>query len=365
MEMKKKSIVFILPSTHAGGGIRVIITLVNGLDNAGYNVYLYVYSDDGETRYKINDGVHVEHFKEPGNRKFLRVVGLFSIIRKINKKHINDTIFITDQFAVIFSNLIRTNNIYRYVQADDYSSYDDLHILKFNFLLKLFKKQLIKINQNSQSKVLFVSNYVREQYLLHGGRKENDRILNAPIAEGFYPLGIRRKNECNICIIGRIHKDKGFSDFIEAVKQLKNRNNINNIYVITPDNLEQYDTTGMKLLYANSDSEMNEIYNMSHIFISTGRNEGYGLPGLEAMATGSACILCDNGGVREYAEDGHNCILYKAMDIPALANSIDWLISDKNAQTRFGKAGLVTASRYRESAFVDSFIEFLQEDGII
>ena len=54
MEMKKKSIVFILPSTHAGGGIRVIITLVNGLDNAGYNVYLYVYSDDGETRYTIN-----------------------------------------------------------------------------------------------------------------------------------------------------------------------------------------------------------------------------------------------------------------------------------------------------------------------
>ncbi len=363
--MQERSFVFILPSTHAGGGIRVLITLMNLVVNKGYKVFLYVYSDENDTRYEIDDRIKIHRYKEKGKNKFGRIVGLLSIIKTINTDHINDIVVISDQITVAIANFFRGKNIYRYIQGDDYNIYDDLHILRYNSLLRIYKSRIKHINKNTRLKVLFVSDYVREQYIKHGGNESNTRKLNPPISKGFYENGLRKQDAINLCIIGRIHKDKGFSDFIEAYRKINCRDHIDKVLVITPDDLSGFDTDGMTILHANNDSEMNEIYNQANIFISTGRNEGYGLPPLEAMATGCACILCDNGGVREFAVDGKNCMLYQVMDTEQLAKRIDDLVSDKQRQMELGEAGKRTTKRFSEEYFVNVFLGYLKEDGLI
>ncbi|MCR5231453.1 MAG: glycosyltransferase family 4 protein, partial [Acholeplasmatales bacterium] len=211
----------------------------------------------------------------------------------------------------------------------------------------------------------FVSDYVRKKFVKYGGYDIKGRKLNPPVSTGFNNTNKRDRNTTNICIIGRIHEDKGFADFISAWKQMKNKEFVNSVMVITPDDLSKFDTTGMTILHANTDAEMNAIYNDAHIFVSTGRNEGYGLPGLEAMATGCACILGDNGGVREYSLNGKNCIMYRPKDVSKLSERLDLLVKNKNLQAKLGLAGMETVKFFTEEVFVTRFIEYMKEDGLI
>ena len=352
--------VFILPSTHAGGGIRVIISLINGLAKRNITVFLYVYSDEKDTRYQIDKRVHVKRWGENGKSKFLRIFGLMKIISYINKNHKKDIVVVTDQITSIFSNLFSVPKVYRYVQADDYNFYDDLAVLKYKPLLKIYKV-MTKISYKYRNiKFFFVSKFVYDQYLKYGGKCKKCFILNPPIASGFSNIQIRNENECNIGIVARNHKTKGFSDFVEAVKYMKYKDKVDNIFVLTPDDLI-YDTEGMNIIHANNDQEMNVYYNKSHVFISTTWNEGFGLPALEAMKTGCACVICDNGGTREYTKNEENCLIYKGHNGIELANMIDMLISKPLLREKLSKEGIKTADRFNEDKFVERFIRYISK----
>lgn len=55
--------------------------------------------------------------------------------------------------------------------------------------------------------------------------------------------------------------------------------------------------------------ELRELYHWSDIFLAfPGPEEGFYLPGLEAMAAGCIVVMPDVGGNREYAQFGVNCI---------------------------------------------------------
>ncbi len=358
---EKKRIVFILPSTHAGGGNRVTITLLNGLAHRGFDVKLYVYSDEKDIRYSIDSNVEVKRWKEKYRSKFSRIFNLFEIIRYINQNHKDDTVFLTDQFSAIFANKIHCAKVYRYVQADDYNFYNDLQVLKYKIFLILYKLMTRVAYRYRKVEYIFVSKFVRDQYFKYGGLKKDWKILNPPVSSTFSELGIRNEAECNICIVARNHEGKGFSDFEKAFHLMKQSDKVDNVYVLSPDSLEKYDTNGMKVIHAKSDEEMNEYYNKSQIFISTTWNEGFGLPPLEAMSTGCACVICDNGGTREFAKDGKNCRTYEAKNSEMLAETLDDLVIKDGLRKELGKEGISTAINFGESIFADRFARLLNE----
>jgi len=74
--------------------------------------------------------------------------------------------------------------------------------------------------------------------------------------------------------------------------------------------------------------------------------QGFGRPGLEAMACRTAPVLTNLGGLTEYARDGENCLLVAPGDCEAAAAAIVRLLDDTALRERLAAEGLETAQRF-------------------
>jgi glycosyltransferase involved in cell wall biosynthesis len=88
-----------------------------------------------------------------------------------------------------------------------------------------------------------------------------------------------------------------------------------------------------------TDREMCELYNRSRIFIVPSHFEGWGLPGAEAMACGSALVSTDNVGVRAYAEHGRTALLSHPMDPISLTDNVQRLLRDERLRLQIAQEG--------------------------
>ncbi len=108
------------------------------------------------------------------------------------------------------------------------------------------------------------------------------------------------------------------SDILERVIRML-ISNYNNIVIYSfgqkkrPGFISDFD------LYIESatQSQIIKLYNKSSIFISTSREEGFGLTGLESMACRCALVSTKTNGIKEYA-NSENAIL---CDIDVIYNT--------------------------------------------
>lgn len=147
-----------------------------------------------------------------------------------------------------------------------------------------------------------------------------------------------------IVLPGRIVKEKGHIDFLEALAQLGSKG-LSPEVIIAGDGplraqienrarqlglFEQIDFTGPL-----SHDEMLRVISKASIVVVPSRFEGFGLTALEAMALGRAVVSSDAGGLPEVVGDAG--ILFPASDAKALAEALAELISDPARQAEFGK----------------------------
>jgi glycosyltransferase involved in cell wall biosynthesis len=87
------------------------------------------------------------------------------------------------------------------------------------------------------------------------------------------------------------------------------------------------------------------------------QEEGFYLPGLEAMAIGTPIIMTDCGGNREYARDRENCIMTDPEHIISAVQELDSKISADQLR----QAGLRTASTYTLTRERELFLQVLHQ----
>jgi len=92
--------------------------------------------------------------------------------------------------------------------------------------------------------------------------------------------------------------------------------------------------------------EIAELYSSCDLFVDFSHFQGFGRPGLEAMACETACVLTNVGGVNEYARDGDNCLLVPPKDAPSACQAIARLIDDPGLRRRLAQRGVATAQRF-------------------
>ncbi|NIM67567.1 MAG: glycosyltransferase, partial [Armatimonadetes bacterium] len=89
--------------------------------------------------------------------------------------------------------------------------------------------------------------------------------------------------------------------------------------------------------------------------------QGFGRPGLEAMACGVATVLTCNGGITEYAKHMHNCLLADPLDVEDNVNKIIRLLEDEALRTRLVAEGFKTAHYYDCQHEGENTLNFLSE----
>lgn len=122
-------------------------------------------------------------------------------------------------------------------------------------------------------------------------------------------------------------------------------------------------TVNFPLTYrvAVSQSELAELYRTHDIYINTSIYEAFGMPSLEAMASGTAVIATDCGGVRTYAVPGENMLLVEQGNMQDLIACIIYLLENPHARQFLAENGRKTALEFTIDKAVDQLEDILYQ----
>lgn len=110
-----------------------------------------------------------------------------------------------------------------------------------------------------------------------------------------------------------------------------------------------------------SNKEVNELFNKATVFVQTSRHEGFGLPTLEAMASGTPIVCTDYHGNRDFCRDGKNCLMVEHDNDEQLTAAYQKLFNDPKLRERLGKEAMQTAKAYRWGVVIDQVEEFYKK----
>jgi glycosyltransferase involved in cell wall biosynthesis len=345
-----ETIVFITPSLKTGGGNRVFFELANCLV-LKYNVIIILPNNNLEgNSFFIHERIKINKIGKYSGNRLKKIGNIIKVYFYINKYHHEDKSIISDPIMCLFLLLIRNKkNLYRFIQADDYSIFDDKYLLKNSVFLFFYKKfcvysYMMKVNY------IFNSIFTYQKFSFYSHRNNIDTKIVYPAINHsiFYDRCLDiRSYEFNICLVGRKHPWKGLQTFIDMFVDLdsETKNMINNIFIISHDDLSNFDIKFCTLIKPHSDEEIAEIYNKSRVFISTSWWEGFGLPGLEAMACGCAVITSDSGGVKEYADDT-NSLFFIPKSSHELRITLIKLLNDRKLVFFLSERGKASANKF-------------------
>ncbi|MFN2386937.1 MAG: glycosyltransferase family 4 protein [Thermoanaerobaculia bacterium] len=162
----------------------------------------------------------------------------------------------------------------------------------------------------------------------------------------------RKKREPTVLFVGRIAENKRQTDLVEAFDELAAHLPDARLLLAGPhDEADPYarrvidriqaspHRERIRLLGSVSPSRLMEVYGQADLFVSMSEHEGFGLPLLEAFASGVPVLAYDAGAVPETL--GGAGVLFARKDVRQVAAMMEELLGD--AELR----GRIVADQYR------------------
>lgn len=153
----------------------------------------------------------------------------------------------------------------------------------------------------------------------------------------------------------RSQQHKGCKYAFETIKLLEKRYPDLKVNIVSSEYRKFELQSNWKYYFNASPREISAINNESEVFICSTIDEGFGLPGLEAMACGCALVSTDYIGVHEYAINGVNALLSPVKDAETMADNVTRLFDDDVLRGKITRAGVATG---REKSFEKSYQKF-------
>jgi glycosyltransferase involved in cell wall biosynthesis len=82
------------------------------------------------------------------------------------------------------------------------------------------------------------------------------------------------------------------------------------------------------------------------VFLCSSAREGFGLCGIEAMASGCALVTTANGGSADYALDGETALVTEPGDVEGLAERIERVVCDDALRSGIATRGMEFVRRF-------------------
>lgn len=140
-------------------------------------------------------------------------------------------------------------------------------------------------------------------------------------------------------------KIKCFLDAIKAFKLAKQK--FSDIRLIGYGNgVPNKEITFYKFYYQPSQKRIKKIYNQCDIWLCASKQEGFGLPSLEAMAHKVALVTTDNLGCREYAIHNQTALISPPNDPKKLASNLVKLLKNDSLLKKIALNGFKKSKKF-------------------
>ncbi|MDD2247908.1 MAG: O-antigen ligase family protein [Proteiniphilum sp.] len=329
-------------SLHMGyGGIeRSIVNQANMLSQNYKVEIISLYKLNIENPYQLNENVKLiylsdlkpnkeEFLKYFHNKNILKIIteGLKAIkILYLKKQLISDYIYNSDSKIIISTRLEFTKLLNKYYNANSIRIAEEhvYHNNSIKYINKL-KKALKNIDY-----LIPASKYLTNDYNKYF-QNEKIKILYIPQTIGDIPKLSNKCNNYNIIAVGRLVKEKGFTDLIEVMDIIVKKNNKIKLTIVGDgyqkeiiDKLIKDKKLSHNITlkgYLNS-NELVKEYKKASLFVMTSLEESFGLVLIEAMSYGIPCIAFDSAlGAKEII-NGKSGILIKKRNKEKMAKEI-------------------------------------------
>lgn len=341
------NIMFLLPRfvKSQSGGYKTVYEYANYLSKNGHSVSLLFLNENALVRYHLPEFIR----KIVINRMTDMGPGWFDLDHSIQKistcskgyeKKIknNDVVIFTAIETVKYANRFKNAQEVYFIQ--DFENWNHSN----EEVYKSYNLGMVNIVVAKWLKEIVDKHSVKPAYL----------VSNCIDTTVFFDKKLKRRPH-SIVFHFRTASYKGSQYAIAVIEELKKIYDDLKVDVISTEkcfsNIPQY----CSFHHCISIEEVARINNKAQVFICTSVEEGFGLPGLEAMACGCAVASTSYRGVLEYAVDGENALLSPVRDVDAMVENIVKLFEDDELRKKITENGVKTG---KEKSLEKSAKEF-------
>ncbi len=187
-----------------------------------------------------------------------------------------------------------------------------------------------------------------------------------------FALATPKLSPVTFLLMGRLIKDKGILEYVEAARLLKQKYPMakfqllgpldTNPAAITQEQLDQWAEEGVIEYLGETDDVRPFVANAS-VYVLPSYREGTPRSVLEAMSMGRPIITTDAPGCRETVIDGRNGFLVPVKNVSALMSAMEKFISEPDLIAKMGKESRIIAEEKYDVRKVNQVI--LHEMGLI
>jgi glycosyltransferase involved in cell wall biosynthesis len=347
------------------------LNLLKALQNHGYHIVV-IAPYDNYTPLLIQEGFEFHHLKlDNDSTNTTKELKLFFHLLKLYRKTDPDVIL---QYTIkpnIYGNLaaafLKKSTINNISGLGTVFLNDKLSSKIARILYKLTQKFSGKVFfQNQHDKRLFIENAIVDRSLV-------DLIPGSGIDTKYFAPTSHQPEKLTFLFIGRLIRDKGIGEYIEAIKIVKKTYKdvrfqvVGSLYeknptAINKTTLNRWIYEGLIEYKGHTDDIKKCISNASCIVLPSYR-EGLSRSLLEAASMAKPMVTTDVPGCNDIVDDGVNGYLCKAKDPQDLANAMIKMIelNDKERITMGNHAREKVLKNFSEEIIIKEYKKTIKE----
>ncbi|MCX7884947.1 MAG: glycosyltransferase family 4 protein [Caloramator sp.] len=333
LKMKNKyEIAYLLPHNFITGGLKILLSQANYLSKKGHRVVLYSHLpkpqwfDINCTYRQVKEDIELYRAVAPCD---IVIAGYYDLI--------------------VDALMVKAPLKYYMSQGDSYIfNWEDAEPIIRNAAYTAY---------NLPVKILTVSSIMQKK-IKELFQRKSLIIPNSVDESIFFPERRRNTFPINILMVGSDSIDfKGHDDIIKALYELKQEGYVFRIFWASPTIPSKIYYNGkLNIQYSicPTQEELGRLYRQSDIYISGSYYESFSLSTVEAMASGCCVITSDNEGVKEYAVNYKNCLMYERGNVKDLKYKLKTLINSNYLRKKLRINGINTAKKYTPDKMIEN-----------
>jgi glycosyltransferase involved in cell wall biosynthesis len=349
---------FLVPTTGITGGIRVIFEHANNLSAWGHDVtiiYPYIL-ERGANKAEILKG-KIKQLR----RKILSLFGE----NKIKWFNLNDKIKIirvpdlsANRIPSAEATIATANQT-----ADWLADYPEDKGKKFYFIQDYESwtrsKDKVDTTWKLPLKKIVITSGLKK--LAEEKFKENIAgvVYDGIDPKKFYNDEKRFNQKKKILMMYHILEKKGFMDGMKAYTIAREKHPEITLTLFGAYKYKNKLAENVEYFYQPSAEKLRELYSISDIFLWPSREEGFGLPPLEAMACKCAVVSTDTGAIRDYAIHDQTVLIVQPKRPDLMAEEMIKLIESEEKIKQISLNGFKMASEFTWEKSTKKLIEIL------
>lgn len=324
------NVVYVTEGTGVGGGHRVVFEHANRLAARGHNVSLFTLGREPDW-FQLDVPL----------RRFRRYGELVDALEPLHA--IKIATWWNTALPVWLASL--ANGIATYFVQDIESSYYPHHARVRDAVVASYQHEFCYVT---------TSGWNRDQLRALG----LDPALVPPgiDLETFHERPNIARRDDQVLALGRTNPLKNFPLTLDAWHALPEPRPELKLFGIEPELASE---PGIVYERSPSNARVGELLCEATVFVQTSAHEGFCLPLLEAMASGTPVVCTDADGNRDFCVDGENCLMVPP-EAEAVASAIAGVFADAALRASLSAAGLRTAAEYGWEGRIDALEAFLE-----